>query len=142
MNKRGFTLIELLSVLVLISLLFGLAIPGINRISTNMKKKSLNTKLKLVEQAGVLWGQDNKTRLKQEKCTIDGTSYDCYKVNIRKLLDEGYLDGDRNDKVYKDPQSGIDLYENECIVSIYKKNNRVYASYNNDDQINNVCKIR
>ena len=49
MKKNGFTLVELLSVLVLISLLMGIAIPGINRISKNMKTKSYNEKKELIE---------------------------------------------------------------------------------------------
>ena len=58
-NNKGLTLVELLAVIVLISLLLGLGIPGINRIRQNMNKKALNTKTSLIEQAGVLWGQVN-----------------------------------------------------------------------------------
>ena len=57
MNKKGFTLVEILATIVLIGLLFGLAVPGVNRIRDNMNKKALNTKIQLIEQAGVLWGK-------------------------------------------------------------------------------------
>lgn len=58
MNKKGFTLVEILAVLVLIGLLLGIAIPGINKISSNMKNKSYNKKVNLIESAAILWGQD------------------------------------------------------------------------------------
>ena len=131
MNKRGFTLIELLSVLVLISLLFGLAIPGINRISTNMKKKSLNTKIKLVEKAAVLWGQDNKTRLKyKSNCEVDNSDKYCYPIKIEDLISDSYLDSDNNSGDYKNPLSGDSMMK-DCVY-VYKKNNRVYAKYQED----------
>ena len=93
MNKKGFTLVEILSTIVIIGLLFGLAVPGINKIRDNMNKKALNTKLQLIEQAGVLWGQDNRTRLTAIKsCNVDSDSEDksCNKVSIKTLVEDDY----------------------------------------------------
>jgi len=66
-NKKGFTLIEILVVIVLVALLLGIGIPGVMKISQNMKKRSLNTKLDLVEQAAILYGQDIKHYYKMMK---------------------------------------------------------------------------
>ena len=62
-NNKGFTLVEILAVIVLIGLLFGVGIPAISKISKNMEVRSYTQKVKLVEKAGELWGQDNKALL-------------------------------------------------------------------------------
>lgn len=151
MNKKGFTLVEILSVIVLISLLLGLGIPGISRISKNMKERSYKTKVNLIEQAAVLWGQDNKTRLQETpNCEIkknennSAGEYNCKKITINELIDNDYLEAD-SDKVktntdvsgneynkyeYFDPRNNSDISE-ECVY-VYKKNNRVYAYYGED----------
>lgn len=137
MNKKGFTLVELLAVLVLISLLMGLAIPGINRISNNMKKKSYNQKIKLIESAAELWGQDNKTRLQTTSCNIDDNEVPCYKIEIKELLSENYLDSDNNSGKYANPKNDKDM--KECIVFVYKQNKRVYAKFDNGSD-SSACK--
>lgn len=146
-NNKGFTLVEILSVIVLIALLLGVGIPGINRISKNMKEKSLNTKIDLIEQAGILWGQDNKTLLQSNKCYINDNNeiMNCKKISIEALIKEDYLDSENyNDITYKNPKNerdlanivcdenkndNIDNDEYSCCVHIYKKNNRVYAYF-------------
>lgn len=128
-NKKGLTLVELLAVIVLISLLLGLGIPGINRIRKNMQEKSLNTKTNLIEQAAVLWGQDNKTLLQaHDNCEDkDGNSVNCYKISIEELIEDDCLDSeDYNEIVYNDPYGESML--NKCVY-VYKKNNRVYAYF-------------
>ena len=137
MNKKGFTLVELLAVLVLISLLMGLAIPGINRISNNMKKKSYNQKIKLIESAAELWGQDNKTRLQTNRCNIDYKEVPCYKIQIEELLSENYLDSDNNSGKYANPKNDEDM--KECIVFVYRQNKRVYAKFDNGSD-SSACK--
>lgn len=129
MNKKGFTLIELLSVLVLIGLLFGLAIPGINKISNNMKKKSYSKKVSLVESAAILWGQDNRTLLQTNndcKLSTDET-VSCYKITIGNLIENNYLDSDNNSGKYISPLDSSDM-KKQCVY-VYKINNRVYSYF-------------
>ena len=146
-NKKGFTLVELLSVIVLIGLLLGIGIPGISRISSNMKKKSLNTKIDLIEQSGIFWGQDNKAMLQSSQCFIDDdeTIASCKKISINELISDDYLDSESyEDVIYKNPNNDINLAniscddsndventvkDNSCCVNVYKKNNRVYAHF-------------
>lgn len=136
MNKKGFTLVELLAVLVLISLLMGLAIPGINRISNNMKKKSYNQKIKLIESAAELWGQDNKTRLQADTdCSSEISK--CKKITIADLIKENYLDSDNNSGKYANPKNDEDM--KDCIVFVYKQNKRVYAKFDNGSD-SSACK--
>ena len=134
-DKKGLTLVELLAVIVLISLLLGLGIPGINRISQNMNKKSLNTKVKLIEQAAVLWGQDNKTMLQKDDCSdVDNENKKCYQIKIEELITEDYLESEsHNEIIYTNPETNKDMIEKNCYVRVYKKNNRVYAMFDAED---------
>ena len=142
MNKKGFTLVEILSVLVLIGLLLGLAIPGINKISSNMKKKSYSKKVSLVESAAELWGQDNKTLLQSSSdCEIKGgEKVSCYKITVGSLIENNYLDSDKNSGEYISPLDNSDM-KNQCVY-VYKKNNRVYSYYSkNNNCLNDVDRL-
>lgn len=132
MNNKGFTLVEILSVLILIGLLIGIGIPGVSRISNNMKQKSLNTKIKLVEEAGVFWGQDNKSLLQTDKeCQTNDGKVPCKKISVNQLISEGYLDSESRDVIqYDNPLDNNSMLANS--VYVYKKNNRVYAFYSNE----------
>lgn len=134
-DKKGLTLVELLAVIVLISLLLGLGIPGINRIRQNMNKKSLNTKVKLIEQAAVLWGQDNKTMLQKDDCSdVDNENKKCYQIKIEELIIEDYLESEsHNEIIYTNPETNKDMIEKNCYVRVYKKNSRVYAMFDAED---------
>ena len=136
MNNKGFTLVEILAVVVLIALIFGMGVPGVMKISKNMKERSYRSKTSLVEKAGELWGQDNKALLQADTCDIDGNSatpeQDCYKVGIWQLIDEDYLETEERAKiVYKNPINDNEM-RNICVY-IYKKNNRVYAKFSGID---------
>lgn len=131
MNKKGFTLVELLSVIVLIGLLLGIGVPGVMRISKKMKERSFNTKKEQIEQAATLWGQDNRTRLSKSTCKVLESSvekdYPCYKISIRKLIEEDYLNSENDNIEYKNPIDNKDIQA--ICVYVYKKNKRVYAYY-------------
>ena len=120
MNKKGFTLIELLSVIALLGLLFGLAVPGISKIKSNIEKRKEKKVISLAESAGVLWGQDNKTRLRKSTCNIDSKEIPCFKITIDELKNQNYFDTDTS------------KYDNYCMY-VYKRNNRVYTKYVKED---------
>lgn len=133
LNKQGFTLVEILVVIVLISLILGLGIPGIMKLSENMKKRSLNSKINIVESAAIVWGNDNKTLLKKTICEINGLGYDCYKLSLGNLIEEDYLPSESVDKIsYLNPSNKEELINN-CIY-IYKRNNKVYSYLAIDDK--------
>lgn len=136
MKKNGFTLVELLSVLVLIGLLLGIGVPGVMRISSKMKQRSLNTRIDQIEQAATLWGQDNKSLINASKAAFgrfscsDGKCDTCTSRLIKTLIADDYLDGEMNTKEFKNPVNGKDFAKvYECTVVIYKKNNRIYALF-------------
>lgn len=128
MNKKGFTLVEILSVIVLISLLMGIGVAGVSRISSNMKEKSLSTKISNIEQAAVLYGQDNRTILQSDDCCVDEKTIKCKKITVQNLINEDYLDSENYNGIeYKNPMDNSNMLD-KCIY-IYKRNNRVEAKY-------------
>jgi len=135
MNNKGFTLVEILAVIVIIALLIGIGVPGVMKISERMKIRAFNTKINLIEKAGELWGQDNKSLLQNETCEVDSKTLSCYKITIQNLILEDYLDSDERNEI-----KFINSIDNKDIIChkvyVYKKNNRVYAKY---DKNQNEC---
>lgn len=143
MNKMGFTLVELLAVIVLIGLLTGIGIPGISKISENMKKKSFDKKVVLIEDAGIFWGQDNKSMLQNESsCETDEGRYSCYKITIKALIEEDYLESENYSNInpiYTNSKNDKNFAQDtNCFVYVYKKNNRVTAYFGKKSCSNSI----
>ncbi len=65
-NKKGFTLVELLVVVCILAILMAIAVPGILKISGRMKERGLNSKLEAIEEAAVIYVQENSNQIKKE----------------------------------------------------------------------------
>ncbi len=65
-NKKGFTLVELLTVICILAILMAIAVPGILTISNKMKDRGLNSKLEAIEEAAVIYVQENSNQIKKE----------------------------------------------------------------------------
>ena len=62
MNKKGFTLIEILVVISILGLVAGIVITNVTKYSTKVKEKALNAKIKNIEKAAIIYGQDHKNK--------------------------------------------------------------------------------
>lgn len=68
-NKNGFTLIEILIVIVVLSILMAIAVPSIMGVSNKMKTRSLESKIEAIEEAAVIYAQDNSNKIKSQILT-------------------------------------------------------------------------
>lgn len=141
LNSKGFTLVEMLAVVALLGLLIGIATPNIMKSQKKAKERLLSSKVKNIEKAAVLWGQDNKTSITEYGCTDVptnpsdpyGKSYECYSIQVAALVFNKYMEGDDGSTV-ENPVSGENM--NQCYISVYKKYGKIYAIYNKSSSSN------
>lgn len=164
-NNKGFTLVEIISVIVLLGLVIGIAVPSVMNASTNVKKKTLQTKVDNIEQAAVLYGQNNDNRelINYEiKSTYSKTTYkycfkkkddgtythikDCYyyknnsftTITVGDLKDAGYIKDDEGTTgIWNSVDDTKSLLD--CKIQIYKKYNKIYAVYLAKDTDDETC---
>lgn len=148
MNKKGFTLIELLSVIVLIGLILGIATTGVIRGQKKAKERTLATKIKNIEKAAIVYGQnhrENFVSVNSGYCeNIDNCKYYDGVITVSTLLgeDDGngpYINADDEDSHIKNPVDET-KYMNDCVIQIYQKYGKIYAVYDKNKVINGDTK--
>ena len=135
--KKGFTLVELLVVIVIISIISGIAYIGISAVTNNSKARMWQGKIDAIESGAELYGEDNKNKL-GETCDIDGTTYSaCEIVTVGYLIEQNYVPTDERDEsgnkvITNDTLSANDpnYYANDLEVYIYELDNIIYAKLN------------
>lgn len=65
-NRDGFTLVELLVVMAILGLLLVIAVPNIMKMSSRMKDRGLSSKINSIEEAAVVYTQNNSNKIKQK----------------------------------------------------------------------------
>lgn len=131
MKKNGFTLVELLAVLVLISLVMAIAVPGIFKMRDRMNEKALNAKVESIENAAVIHVQNNSNKYKSiygscetdsEHCKCEGSKCKyVFTLKIKDLIASGDLKRENKDEAGSEGNScGINnpLEKNKCMDCI------------------------
>lgn len=165
MNKKGFTLIELLSVIVLIGLILGLATTGILRGEKKAKERTLATKVKNIEKAAIVYGQNHRENFVDVNADESDTKSLCFEtkddgtkslipnckyydvvITVSTLLkddnDNGpYINADDDNGNIKNPTDDTKNMNN-CEIQIYQKYGKIYAVYlnKNDAKDNETTK--
>ncbi len=129
--KKGFTLIELLAVITILGIISTIATVNFIKLKENSSKELLDTKIKNLEAAAIVYGQENQDKL-NFSCIVNETEYSyCIKVSVKTLIDKNYF------KSTEIGSSGsVNLINNvtkesmlDDEVQIYRKNNSIYAKY-------------
>jgi prepilin-type N-terminal cleavage/methylation domain-containing protein len=105
MNKKGFTLVELLATIVLLCLIILLATFSINKNVDDAKKRSHNTQVDTIISAGITYTNENDS--------IDLTDINGYRIYLKDLADNGYID-----KKIIDPLNDKELNMNSSYIEI------------------------
>ena len=121
--KKGFTLVELLAVIVVLSMIMALGIGVISSSAKDTNDKIYETKKTNIENAAILYGQDN---FKSEKITVSG------------LADAGYIKydtiDDKGNGIVTDPRGKrTSLNDCEITISVNTTTRTVGASMSNCD---------
>ena len=134
-NKSGFTLVEILAVIIILGLLMTIAIPSVNKVSTQVKQKMLNTKAKLAEENLLLWASDNKKCFigSGSNCltmTCSGTATRTCNVTYGNMAAYGLIDYDEGTNVINPvDKSSIN---NKKITIKYNTTNKSFEITNNE----------
>ena len=84
-KKNGFTLIELLSCIVIIALIAVIAVPSALNLNKKVKGKSYESKINIMEENAITYGQTNLKNVRNGLNPIRGGYFTC-KFNYDKHL--------------------------------------------------------
>ena len=145
MKKKGFTLIELLAVIAILAIVITIALISVTRIRENALLEVVDTKKDQIEQAAILYGQENPNELtsdtsngctnttfttRNEEREVEYTINFCVVKTAGDLIDGGYFDSGYLDEV-EGKQDLINDVTGKSMrgeeVIIYRRNNRIYS---------------
>lgn len=159
MKKNGFTLVELIAIISLLAILMIIVAPMITKAGDASRQKTYETKMDLIEDAAVIYGQDNYRHIVDcaSACTSGYTgaincsteckgdykeevensiTYRTYVMYVKDLIPE-YYDADSNDLSkgqVTDPRDNTKYLDNYQIkIRINKSNRKVTAEVCNRD---------
>lgn len=137
-NKKGFTLVELLAVLLILSIIMGLALPAIFTMNKKIKNRGYDSKIELMERAAVNYAQNHANAIKGQIDPKIGGSCN----NVTSL----YTVNSSRAKCAKDPIKGtgseqrVDDYKYVFYVNL--KTLIESGDYKIEGDVTNECSVR
>ena len=126
---------ELLAVIVLISIVGGVAVTSVISASEKLKSNMFCEKVQFIEEGALLWGQDNYDYIfKATNKSLD--------ITVQELINQGYLKADKENSAgeyIENPQNEANMAGEKVNLTITNK--RVYAYYRYTDEEKKTCKI-
>jgi len=122
MNNKAFTVVELLGIIVILSLIFLVTVPAINKMSEDSKNKIFNKNINSILNGANDWAYDNASLLPD----LNKKIY----ITLGQLKDGGYVSLN-----IKNAKTG-ELFSNDMIITITnvgttsKNENIKYSKYN------------
>lgn len=141
MNKNGFTLVEVISVIALLGLIIGIAVPSVVISGNKAKERTLNSKIENIEKAAVMYGQDNRANFTNSNCDLCKGITNCYcydgTITVGNLAnpdgnddtEDGYIEYDDKDGKLILNSTDETKSLNNCEIQIYQKYGKIYAVY-------------
>ena len=132
-NNKGFTLVELLAVIVVLSLVMIIAIPAITKNTSSAKEAILKTKVNLIVDEAVIWGEDNLnyflTSNKGPLKSCNGEDIITCEITFNDLAEAGYIKYDNEEeKLITDPTKKKNSLNDEVILLTYNKSSKKVSS--------------
>ena len=139
-NNKGFTLVELLAVIVVLSLVMIIAIPAITKNTRNAREAVLKTKVDLIINESVIWGEENLnyflTSNKGPLKSCTGEDIITCEITFNDLAEAGYIKYDNEEeKLITDPTKKKDSLNDEIILLTYDKSTRKVSSSLKDSSL-------
>ena len=134
MKKNGFTLIEVIAVIVILCVVVSITTINVLKIKKDSDKKLLETKIKNLESAAIIYVQEHPEIVIFGDCDLKSLGIEviaksCTIVSVKDLISQNYFK-----TTEKDEDGDIDLINNvthesmwEEGIWIYKMNNNYYA---------------
>lgn len=100
MKKNGFTIVEILAVLVIMSLIIGIAFPSIARIKTKANEKAYAEKINMIKSSAEQYIEDNANKLiSNSECALNSSGQCVYNIEItlKELIQKGYFHTEKTD---------------------------------------------
>lgn len=123
-NKKGFTLTELLATIAILALVATIATPAVIGISNSIKENMYKSKVKLIEQAAKLYGEDNDSTFFKD------TDKKC--IQVKELCSNNYVTKDDSaedkDRCLENPKDGGFLGDKYVLLEKHS-NGRIKATY-------------
>ena len=139
MKNRGFTLVELLCVIILIALLMTIAVPNALRMANRVREKSYDTKIDLIEDAAVSYGQSNLTLVRKGTDPENNASHSTCKFVFDKNKEVSKLTYRQVATGYSENAS-LEEDEHWCFrVTLDKLVNSNELDWDNKNQCNDKC---
>ena len=157
LNNKGFTLIEVLAVIVILSLLAGIAIPSVLSSINTSKEASYDIMISnIVTASSSLYEEiEYNNSILYEFNSSGSTSNEIkivsssVSINLQTLVSNGFLNGSNNDcndagctnqnkKVLLDPKSKKDIGDCEIIITKTNTNGKISYEVSNPDPNTNT----
>jgi len=107
LKKNGFTLVEIIAVIIILALIMILVTPNLSNAGQNSRKKIYQTKVEMIEDAAIIYGQDkyrsiiNCSKAKEEKDKTGKTTINTSKCISESLEEYGYEEEEDTSVIYR-----------------------------------------